>query len=339
MKVLLLAGGGSNEREVSLASGAAVYRSLVRLKHTVFAIDAATGKSLLTSDNKFVDLKTAEPGQLPVPSATDALSLAKTVGSPGFRDIDVVFVALHGGGGENGVCQCLLELAGKKSTGSGMTASAIAMDKAIAKKLMETEGIRTPAWCVYRLRTKQVDDGLAAEIASHFKFPIIIKPNDGGSTIGLTKVTAEDQLMDALKLARHESSDILVEQFIPGREMTVAVLNGQPLPVVEIKTSNDLYDYEAKYTTGKSVYEVPAKVDDAISKELQAAAVKVYTVIGATGLARVDFILTDSGESLCLELNTVPGMTDLSLAPMAAKAAGIEYDELISMILESTLTR
>jgi D-alanine-D-alanine ligase len=339
MKVLLLAGGNSNEREVSLASGAAVYRSLVRLKHTVFAIDAATGKSLLTSDNKFIDIKTAAPGQLPVPASIDALSLAKTVGSPGFRDIDVVFIALHGGAGENGAIQCLLELGGKKFTGSGMTASAIAMDKAISKRLVEAEGIRTPAWSVYRLGAKQVDDNLAADIASHFKLPIIVKPNDGGSTIGLTKVTSDDQLVDALKEARHESGDILIEEFIAGREMTVALLDGKPLPVVEIKPLNDLYDYEAKYTSGKSVYEVPAKIDVAIAKDLQEAAVKAYNAIGAAGLARVDFILTDAGESYYLEVNTVPGMTDLSLAPMAAKEAGLEYDELISSVLESTKTR
>ncbi|UCG60302.1 MAG: D-alanine--D-alanine ligase [Candidatus Zixiibacteriota bacterium] len=339
MKVLLLAGGDSSERSVSLNSGKAVYDTLQRLGHKVYAIDPSTGRSLLTSDGAFVELKAeATSKSLPTP-VSKTWSLATALGSPGFTDIDVVFITLHGGSGENGKIQCLLDLAGKKYTGSNMAASAIAMDKAVAKRLCVSEDIRTPDWALYRIRGKKIDDRLLHEISHRFEFPIIVKPNDGGSTIGLSKVDSEKELPEALEKGVAESSDILVEEYILGREITAAVLDGRSLPLVEIRPENELYDFEAKYTKGKSDYIVPAEIDDAVARSIQQAAVKICSIVGATGLVRVDFILDAKNEFYFLELNTLPGMTELSLAPMAASAVGIGFDQLIAKLIESALHR
>jgi D-alanine-D-alanine ligase len=337
MKVVLLAGGVSSEREVSLASGAAVFAALQRLGHEVYALDPADGRSLLDNNGKFIMSPPAHPAKEVAPAKTDVPALAQAFGKPPIADAEVVFIALHGGAGENGVIQCLLELAGVAYTGSDMTASAIAMNKAVTKRLLTSEKIPTPDWELYRLEEGTVDDELLQAICRRFSFPLIVKPNDSGSTVGLSKVAGESDLPAALEKALKESPNILVERYIPGRELTVAVLEGEALPVVEIKPKSGLYDYEAKYTKGKTEYIVPAQIEPAVAERLQAAAVKAYRVIGAAGLVRVDFILDNDSQFYCLEVNTIPGMTNLSLAPMAAQAAGIEFDELITRILEAAL--
>ncbi len=339
MKILLLAGGASNEREVSLTSGEAVLEALQRLGHEVQAIDPATGKSLLGSDGKFITSGRSDSTQEVVVTKTNSPALAKALSSSQFEDVDAVFVALHGGAGENGAIQCLLELAGKAYTGSDMTASAVAMDKAITKRLFASAKIPTPDWELYRLASSNIDDRFVEKICRRFSFPIIVKPNDSGSTIGLSKVGNEAGLRPALLAAIKESRSVLVEKYIPGRELTAAVLDSQALPVVEIKAAGGLYDYEAKYTKGKSEYIVPADVEPETSKSIRDAAVRAYDIIGAAGLVRVDFILADGGEFYCLEVNTLPGMTSLSLAPMAAQAAGIGFDDLMSRIITSAVNR
>jgi len=338
MKILLLAGGASNEREVSLTSGEAVLAALQRLGHEVQAIDPANGRSLLSSDGKFIT-SSGSDSKKDVVTNLGVSALVNALSSPQCQNVEVVFIALHGGAGENGAIQCLLELAGKAYTGSDMTASAVAMDKAITKRLFISAKIPTPDWELYRLTSSKVDDPLVEKICRRFSFPVIVKPNDSGSTIGLTKVEDKSGLRPALEKALKESPNILVEKYIPGRELTVAVLDGQALPVVEIKAATGLYDYEAKYIKGKSEYIVPAEIDSETSKSIQEAAAKAYNIIGAAGLVRVDFILVDNGEFYCLEVNTVPGMTNLSLAPMAAKAMGIGFDELISRLIKLALNR
>ncbi|UCD63242.1 MAG: D-alanine--D-alanine ligase [Candidatus Zixiibacteriota bacterium] len=339
MKVLLLAGGDSSERTVSLESGKAVYEALARLGHKVYAIDPSRGRSLLASDGAFIAIKPEATGKQTAIQTSKSWSLSNALGSAGFTDIDVVFVALHGGSGENGKIQCLLDLAGKKYTGSNMAASAIAMDKAVAKRLCASEGIATPDWALYRTRGRKVDDRLVDEICHRFELPVIIKPNDGGSTIGLSKVDDESQVLPALTVAVKESSDVLVEKYIAGREITAAILDGKPLPLVEIKPKNKLYDYEAKYTKGKSDYIVPAEIDTDVGESISRAAVTIYSGIGASGLARVDFILDAENGFYFLELNTLPGMTELSLAPMAASSIGISFDDLIKKLIDSAIHR
>ncbi len=336
MRILLLAGGDSNERSVSLKSGEAVYQGLSRLGHKVYVIDPSTGKSLLASDGNFIDYKTDATKQSLV-SRGSTWSLANALGSAGFRDIDIVFITLHGGSGENGMIQCLLDLAGKKYTGSNMTASAIAMDKAIAKRLCKAEGIPTPQWALYRMSDKLSSDDVVVDIKKRFQMPVIVKPNDGGSTIGLTKVDDVSGLGAAIEKAVAESKSLLIEQFIKGKEITAAVLDGKPLPLVEIRPKTGLYDFEAKYTKGKTEYISPAPIDEEATERIQKDAARIYEVIGAAGLARADFILTESNEHYFLELNTLPGMTELSLAPMAARAAGIDFDQLLERLIHSVL--
>ncbi len=339
MKVLLLAGGDSPEREVSLSSGKAVFEALQRLGHEVTALDPATGNSLLDSSGKFLTADVEKTPEMSHTLPTLSPTLPDILNESRLCDIEVVFIALHGGAGENGVMQCLLDVARVPYTGSGMKASAVAMDKAMAKRLFLSVGIDTPEWELHRLNPQEVTETTAQALAGRFDFPLIVKPNDSGSTVGLTKVESPFDLKDALVTAAKVSREVLVEKYIPGREMTVAVLDGKALPVVEIKAASGLYDFEAKYTKGKSEYFVPADIPEKTARQLQEAAEKAYAVIGAAGLVRVDFILAENDAFYCLELNTVPGMTNLSLAPMAAKAAGIEFDELISHLLESALRK
>lgn len=339
MKVLLLAGGDSSERSVSLDSGKAVYEALKRLDHIVYAIDAATGKSLLNSDGTFIEYDSIDASKVNTPAKPSSWSLTTSLGSPAFQDIDVVFIALHGGSGEDGMLQCLLELSGKKYTGSNMAASAIAMDKAVSKRLCLSENIKTPEFSIYRLRHQKVDERMVHEIANRFEFPLIVKPNNAGSTIGLSKVNDESQLHNALDKALLESTNVLVEKYISGNEITAAVFDGKPFPLVEIKPKNELYDFEAKYIKGKSDYFVPADINKELTKTIQQAAVKIYNLIGCSGLARVDFILDENNDFHFLEINSLPGMTQLSLAPMAAAAADIGFDQLISDIIKSAIHR
>ena len=215
-----------------------------------------------------------------------------------------------------------------------MSASVIAMDKSITKHLAASEHINTPRWALCKIENDKIEDDVLLNITAYFKTPFIVKPNDGGSTVGLTKVEDFNQLNDALKLALKESPNILVEEYITGREMTVAVLDGDPLPVVEIKPKSGLYDYEAKYTKGKSEYFVPADIPASVSEAIKSNARIIYNLIGASGLARVDFILDDNNKQYFLEINTLPGMTSLSLAPMAAKAIGIDFDQLMQKLLD-----
>ncbi len=333
MRVLLLAGGNSSENQVSLNSGKAIYEALVRLGHTVTAVDPAGGRLLVGADGQYNSL--LPDNQPNVPVADPEKTLAVALATPEVGKIDMVVLGLHGGAGENGTIQSLLDLAGVKYTGSDMAASAIAMNKAISKRLFESEQIPTPEWLLVKYTGESCEEKAAAAIKERFRFPVIIKPNDGGSTVGLTKVHKADDIIPALRAAAKEGKHILVEQFIEGRELTVSVLDGEAMPIVEIRPKNELYDYHAKYTKGMSEYIAPAVLDDTIAKKIQQDAVKAFDVVGASGLARVDFILAPDNRYYCLEINTLPGMTNLSLAPMAAKCVGLSFDQLIERIIQS----
>lgn len=338
MKVLLLAGGDSSEKEVSLRSGSAIFESLKHLGHDVLAINPSGGKSLIDSDGKFIAALPSNLDPTTVQTA-DTRAISTTFKGTDFSKVELVVIALHGGSGENGTIQSLLDLGGIKYTGSGMAASAIAMDKAITKRLLVSEGIPTPQWELYRWRSEADDRLFANDILRKFDFPMIVKPNNSGSTVGLTKVKDEPSLIPAIHTCIKESKEILVEEFIAGRELTVSVLDGEALPIVEIVPKNELYDYQAKYTKGMSEYIAPAEVEPGTAKEMQKAAVKAFNVIGASGLARVDFMLMPDGRFYCLEINTLPGMTNLSLAPMAAKVAGMTFDDLVARIIDSALKK
>lgn len=337
MKVLLLAGGDSSERDVSLASGKAMYEAVRKLGYEVQVMDPATGESLLDAEGRYLQ---EEAGKKPHRDLRISGSLQlRALESRELEPVEVVLLALHGGAGENGTMQCLLDLAGMKYTGSGMRASAVAMDKALTKRLVGTKNIRTAEFALVEDFDGELDEATVDAIKQHFKLPVIVKPNDGGSTVGLTKLESWDGLPEAVRLAAEESSTVMIERHISGRELTVAVLDGEALPVVEIKPKKGLYDYEAKYTKGMSEYIAPADIPQDIAAQLQRDAVRAYELVGAEGLVRVDFMMDEEYDCFFLELNTLPGMTELSLSPMAAKAVGIEFHELIDRILQSALKK
>lgn len=321
MKVAVLMGGRSAEREISLRTGRGVAQALRNLGHEVTAVDAANGRLLPAGEEE----RAALPSTALEPAGEAALVRPEVL-----ADADVVFLALHGAAGENGTLQALLDLTGRPYTGSGMLASALAMNKAMAKKIFVQEGIPTPRWQLV------VADATAADVdvASVGGFPLVVKPNEEGSSVGLTIVEAAAGLPAALRLAGQQDQEILIEEFIPGRELTVSVLGDEVLPIVEIRPKSGLYDYESKYTAGRSEYFCPADLPAPVARRVNDLGLRVAKALGCRGASRTDFRLDAAGEAWCLELNTIPGMTPTSLVPMAAKARGMSYDQLVGRMLE-----
>jgi D-alanine-D-alanine ligase len=337
LNVLVLAGGESTERDVSLTSAKAVVGALTQGGHRVTIIDALDGRRLQLRADGFVDgdgRAVGITGQLsPMLLPMNGSDLAGRLAEAKASGIEVALSALHGGAGENGRMQALLDMLQIPYTGSPMAASAIAMNKDISKRVMRTLGIPTADWARYdRLPGRTIEDVVGEVSAVRWALPQVVKPADGGSTVGLTLVENEKQLPDAVHAALAVSDSIIIEKYFKGREITIAVLDGAALPPVEIKPSHKLYDYTCKYTKGKSEYVCPAEIDAAIVQQLSHDAVLFYETIGCRGYARIDFIVASVDDYICLELNTLPGMTELSLFPMAARAAGIEFGQLLERL-------
>ena len=324
MKVAVLMGGRSSEREISLRTGQGCAQALRNLGHDVTSVDAADGAVLTAGKEEATAPKREAVLKLPL------AAMLAAVQTPAVRDADIVFIALHGTYGEDGTIQAALELAGKTYTGSGVLASAIAMDKAMSKRVFEREAIPTPHWVVLEagVQGRSIDTSLLGG------YPLIVKPNAEGSTVGLTIVKHPSELDAALEKAGHHDHQILVEQYIAGRELTVAVVGEEAFPIVEIKPKSGFYDYEAKYTKGKTEYTCPAPLDKELGRHLRELAVECAAVLGCLGVARVDFRLTEEDEPYVLEVNTVPGMTPTSLVPMAAAAKGMTYDQLVGRMVD-----
>ncbi len=328
MKIALLVGGSSPEREISKRTGLAVYSALKEMGHEIAAVDPAYGKNQPQEISKFFEEQ--DFTEISNKNYVEALNLQL------FNDIDLAFIALHGKWGEDGTVQSLLELKGIKYTGSKVLASSAAMDKNMSKFLFRNFKVSTAEWITavpgsYELKS------LSKIIKKDLGFPCVIKPNDQGSTVGLTICKKKDQIEEALKLSFKFSDKALIEKYIPGRELTVAILEKEALPVLEIKPKHGLYDYECKYTSGMSEYEVPAEIPDKIKKKLQAQALLAFNSLGCEGYARIDFRVTKKYEIYCLEVNSLPGMTATSLVPKMAKAAGISFHELLDRIMRAAL--
>jgi len=307
--ICVLKGGISSEREVSLVSGTAIANELRAMGFGVFELDPADHPNL---DELLASIKS--------------------------QHADLVFIGLHGGLGENGKLQAALELAGIPHTGSGFEACCVTMDKYLSKLVANAEGVPTPAYIL--MRENLVNDYNTAEdlqgFLSGIGMPVVVKPNDGGSSVGISLVSEIKDLKPAVKLAFKESKQVLVEQFIPGRELTVTVLDGLALPVVEIKPLKGWYDYQNKYTKGKTDYIAPAEIDPAVAQLVQLYATRLWNAFGLKGYARIDFRY-NGAKAWFLEVNTLPGMTSLSLTPMAAKAAGISFSGLLERIINLSL--
>ena len=256
-----------------------------------------------------------------------AITLENTLGDiiSDLHSVDLVFLGLHGSIGENGTIQGFLESLGVKYTGSDPLSSAICMDKNISKIIARHSKVNTPNWEI--VTRGQPFNGNNSE------FPLVIKPNDQGSTVGLTIVHDKSELGPALNLAFNYSSSVMVEQFIEGREFTVTLIEGKALPVCEIIPSHELYDYECKYTSGMSKYLCPADIDLDLTKRVQEITERLFDVLKCRHYSRADFRLDHDDNFWFLEMNTLPGMTDTSLVPMAAKAAGLSFNDLIDHIV------
>lgn len=244
------------------------------------------------------------------------------------RGVDVAFIALHGRGGEDGTVQGLLECLGIPYTGSGVLGSALAMDKKQSKLIFRAQGIPTPDFEVFARGTR------GAKLA-RLAPPVVVKPTNEGSSVGMTVVRTRGGLARALARAFRYDPEAIVERYLPGRELTVGVLDDAALPAVEVRPRSGLYDYRSKYTAGRTEYLVPAPIDARLAARVGALAVAAHRALGCRGASRVDFRLDGRGRPTVLEVNTIPGMTETSLLPKAAAAAGIGFDELVARILRS----
>ena len=327
MKIAVLLGGMSAEREVSLASGLAVTKALRERGHEVHAIDTARG--FVEEENEASLLPEGVHSAPPGP--TDSTLPPEALGAiPHLREADVAFLALHGGIGEDGTLQALLDLIGVPYTGSGPLGSAIAMDKDVSKRLLRDAEIPTLAWRVARGPDFAYDIDAIDDFVT---FPCIVKPSRQGSSVGIEVVRDADQLEAAVRTASQFDSEVMIERFVRGRELTVAILGDQPLPPIEIRPKKGIYDYESKYTPGMTEYLCPAPIDRELTAQVQAYALRAFRVLKLRGYARIDFILAKE-QLFCLEANTLPGMTATSLLPKGAAAAGIEYPTLCERIVE-----
>jgi D-alanine-D-alanine ligase len=305
-RVAVLKGGRSLERQVSLRSGARVEDALERLGHDVVALDV---------DHDLISrLRSASP--------------------------DVAFIAMHGRDGEDGTVQELLEILDIPYTGSGVLACVRATDKVLAKHLMIEAGIPTPEFFAFSetaFRELGAADALPA-IEERLDFPIVVKPSSQGSALGIKFARSADDVPAALVAAFSYDSRVLLERHVDGRDLAVSILDGEPLPVVEaVPTGDGFYDFEARYEIGRTEFVCPAELPDGVTEQAQELALRTYRLLGCSAFGRVDLMLGGDGELTVLEANPIPGLTETSLLPQAAEAAGISFDELVGRIVELAL--
>lgn len=338
MKITVLLGGTSAERDVSLTSGQRILAALRAAGHDVAAVDPATG--VLDLGAAMGGVKTAPPSEQELAVLRARGFIPSLLTLPEVRQADVVFLALHGGHGEDGTLQAMLDMAGIRYTGSGHLGSALAMDKDLSKHLFRAAGVATADWLMAPRPDSTTGDGEAfRDVASDvLGLPVVVKPSKQGSTVGLSVVKRLQDFDGAVAEAFRHDDEVMVERFVPGRELTVGILGGDALPVGEIFPKHEIYDYECKYTAGMAVEEFPARLDAAVAAELQEQARRAFAALKLRGCARIDFRLSPEGESSCLEANTLPGMTELSLIPQAAAAAGMDFTMLCERIVELALT-
>lgn len=307
MKIAVLYGGISAEREVSLSSGNGIIKALQDNNHDVIAIDFHPNKI-----NEIIAL-----------------------------DVDLVFLGLHGKYGEDGRIQGLLDIIGVPYVGSGVAASALAMDKEKSKQIFSNHHIPVSKSKAYTVALETNSTDIANDIKKHFSTPFVIKPNREGSTLGLTIIHDLNDIQLAIVKALETDNVILVEDFVKGTELTVSVLgpfgNEKALPIIEIIPTGDIYDYESKYSTGGSEHIIPARINDELTEQIKTYAVQAHRALGCKTYSRVDFILNEMDIPIILEVNTLPGMTPTSLFPDAAKFVGMSYETMIEEFVQLSL--
>ena len=341
MNIIVLAGGNSTEREVSIASGQGVCKALRERNHKAVLLDPYFGASK-KEENLF-------PAEYDVDKAADTMremssKLEETMKTrKGFfgpnvleicKEADIVFLALHGANGEDGKVQSVLDLMGIKYTGSGPLSSGMAMDKGITKMVFEAKGVPTPKGITLekgKCSSQLADYGMG--------FPVIVKPCCGGSSVGVCIANNQTEYQAALLEAFSYENEVVVEQFITGREFSVAVVDKKAYPVIEIAPLQGFYDYKNKYQAGYCVETCPAEISSALTKEMQKYAEMGYEALNLQAYARLDFLMDDEGNMYCLEANTLPGMTPTSLIPQEAKAIGMDYPQLCEKLIEVSLKK
>lgn len=340
MKIVVLAGGTSTERDVSLVTGTMIYQALKSNGHQVVLLDVYMGyeeknEHIFDIDKDWTAnisaIKESNPDLEQIKAMRKGSS--KSFFGPGVIDIcsqaDIVFLALHGENGEDGKIQAAFDLMGIKYTGTDYTSSALAMDKAISKELFAYYNIPTPAGI-------RMEKGMSIEWSS---YPCVVKVCNGGSSVGVSIVNSANELEAALADAFLYGTEVIIEQFISGREFSVGVMDGKALPVIEIAPITGFYDYKNKYQAGSTVETCPARISESVTRRMQEIAEAVFSALRLKTYARMDFIINQADEIFCLEANTLPGMTPTSLLPQEAKAIGIDFSELCTRILDISLKK
>lgn len=342
MKIIVLAGGLSTERDVSISTGGQVCQALRERGHQAALLDVFFGYEGDVSE-EFFDrndaFEDAMQGIQTVDPDLDAIKAMRGGDSRSFfgpnvielcRMADIVYMALHGAEGENGTLQAAFDVLGIRYTGTGCLGSALAMDKGIAKKIFQAAGIPTPKGCIV---TPDTIGPLPEEIG----YPCVVKPCCGGSSVGVSIVSNAEEYQQALQDTFRYETEVVVEECIRGREFSVGVMNGEAYPVIEIIPKEGFYDYETKYQPGMAQDVCPAELDEAKAAEMQQYAVDVYRELKLGVYGRIDFLMDGEGKLYCLEANTLPGMTPTSLLPQEAAAVGISYGELCEKIIAFAL--
>ncbi|MDR0914189.1 MAG: D-alanine--D-alanine ligase [Oscillospiraceae bacterium] len=346
MNIIVLAGGYSSERDVSLMSGSKVVAALRRKGHKVMLLDPYIGLERCGSFDELYSAYAKEEYDFGIPaSEPDLVALKQSFGRgnamlgqnvlEACTLCDVVFVALHGSVGENGQLQAALDLFDVKYTGSGYIGCSLSMDKSIAKEIMDAHGITTPKSSEYFLQNLSQEQ-LFEVLQSHTP-PYVVKPANGGSSLGVTIVQTKNDIPTALKYAKTYEDKIIVEEYITGREFTAGVLDGKTLPVIEIMPKSGFFDYTNKYQDGLTDELCPAPIDDELAEKIKQTALQAHNALRLGGYSRADFIVTPQGQIYCLEVNSLPGLTPASLVPKEAAHIGIEYDDLCEKIVELAL--
>jgi D-alanine-D-alanine ligase len=326
MRIAVLMGGTSDERDVSLASGAQVARALRDAGHEVVAVDTARGVLASIEEERLLGAGVAGAppgaGELSALDESHTMALAR---DPDLGDVDVFFLALHGGSGEDGTIQSLLDAAGVTYTGSDRLGCSLAMDKEVTKRLLRDAGIPTPDWLVGGRSVDDVDRALG--------LPVVVKASGGGSSLRLILAHDRDELAAAIEESASWNDLVLFERYQRGREFTVGIVGHRPLPVGEIVPRHEIFDYECKYQPDMAEEIFPADIPVDLAEELQGLALRVHVALRLRDFSRVDFIVDDEGGIWCLEANALPGLTANSLLPKAAQAAGIGFSELCDRLV------
>jgi D-alanine-D-alanine ligase len=347
MNIVVLAGGLSPERDVSLSTGTMVTNALRTKGHNAILVDLFFGMQQLPDPIEQAFEVSGLLAPFSVPEQEPDLEQVRAARSGGFsaqlgngvlelcRAADLAFLALHGGIGENGSLQSFFDLSGVKHTGSPSVGCALAMDKAVSKSLLRSEGIPTADWAIAR-------KGIPFD-TEHFPVPCVVKPNSGGSSIGVVIVRERAALASAIETGFVFEDDLIVEEFVQGMELSAGILGNaddcEALPLIEIVPKHGFYDYQHKYQKGWTDEIVPARISPELTQKVQELAKRAFRALKLGVYARIDFLLTSSGDAFCLEANTLPGMTPTSLLPQEAEHAGLDYPALCERIVQLSLKR